>query len=239
MPFLFVDYDQGAGGEFFCYNLSLEESCIPVEKKILTKEKRTKIEDVFGQEFLKYNPKIFFKKSHPTLYELIPAHRTTPLAKELNLNFKSIRISSPTDTEFIKFFNYQKCKKVFFSKLPNKLYYVGELENLSRVSKNKDWIKQASYEMDYLSLFMLSKGVELTEENKKIFLEGLLTIEDEPNFNYDLIIPYENLFINTDKIKKNILNIFNINIKNNWLDQYKKDYEEYNTQIRFNDSIFL
>lgn len=240
MPFLFVDYDQGAGGEFFCHNLSLENGCIPLHITSVTSTNRTKIKDSFEQEFLKNPPQICFKNSHPELYDIVPSHRNTFVAKEFNLNFKSIRISFPKDENFCNFLNYQRCKKVLFSKMPNKRFFIGELDHLSRQTNNKEWIKKASYEMDYLSLLMLSRGIELTEENKKHYLNSLLSYrEDEPDFSYDLVIPYENLFTNIESVKKDILTTFGINIQKDWLVNFKKEYDEYNTQNRFNDSIFL
>ena len=55
MPWLFVDYDQGAGGEAFCLKLSQSPQC-----KTLRGEKfpngRTKVYDEFDQEWLKIVP---------------------------------------------------------------------------------------------------------------------------------------------------------------------------------------
>ena len=63
--------------------------------------------------------------------------------------------------------------------------------------------------------------------------------EPEPDFIYDLSINYEDLFLSTEKIKQDILNVFGITIKGNWLEKFKKDYDLYNTTIRSDDSIFL
>ena len=40
MPFLFVDYDQGAGGEYFCANLSRSPQCTEM-KNVLFGNGRT------------------------------------------------------------------------------------------------------------------------------------------------------------------------------------------------------
>ena len=54
MPFLFVDYDSGAGGEFFCEQLSQSKQCIKLTSKKY-ESGRTKVFDRFDQEFLKPN----------------------------------------------------------------------------------------------------------------------------------------------------------------------------------------
>jgi hypothetical protein len=55
-------------------------------------------------------------------------------------------------------------------------------------------------------------------------------LEIEPNFDYDLIIPYNDLFFNIDKVKQDIFNTFGIEITGPWLDTYRQNYEAWLSQ---------
>jgi hypothetical protein len=67
MPFLFVDYDQGAGGEFFCAQLSLSSQCVPLQVERFDTG-RSKVHDQFGQEFLKAAPNPRYQEPDPDLF---------------------------------------------------------------------------------------------------------------------------------------------------------------------------
>ena len=230
MPYLFVDYDQGAGGEFFCYSLSLENGCVPLPAES-TVRGRYKVIDAFNQEFIKKNPIVNYKKTSDDLYELVPSHRNTYIAKNIRLDFKSIRIKFPTAKNLIDYIVYQQVNKVLLAPLPSAKHFFGELEMLSRESKNKDWIKKASIHMDNLSLLLLANDVEPTPDNKQFALDTRFPKNyPEPDFDYDLILEYENLIYNTNLIKQQIHDKFGIKIQGNWLEQYKKNYDEYNTK---------
>jgi hypothetical protein len=96
MPFLFVDYEQGAGGERFCAGLSNSPQCETLDF-VRYDNGRTKVKDLFEQEFLKTQPNITAVKSHPALYTIVPTHRHTDLAKQLLEDVNTIRIQSPVD----------------------------------------------------------------------------------------------------------------------------------------------
>ncbi len=227
MPFLFVDYDQGAGGEFFCANLSRSEQCQTL-KSVLTPLKRTKIDDVFGQEFLKLIPNVSYKLSHPTLFDIVPTHRYTPTAKQLLGKIFSIRISNPKDEDLWKYLKYQQINKVLLAPAPSGKHFIGEIKGLIHYNSRKDWIKKIKRNMDDVSIILLSRGLDPTERVKQDYLNWLRCNKlPDPLYNYDLVIPYEDLFYNTDAVKKNIKNTFKIEITDNWLDQYKKDYDLY------------
>jgi hypothetical protein len=227
MPFLFVDYDQGAGGEYFCAKLSRSFQCRELGS-ITFQNARTKIIDLFGQEFLKTVPQPKYLEAHPTLFDLVPAHRTSILAKELLGNISSIRIANPSDEDLWQYLKHQQITKTKLSPMPTDAHLIGEVNMLMRSSSNNDWVRHVRKNMDGLSLILLSKGIEPTEANKKDYIEQLVSFkEPEPDFEYDLIIPYEDLFYNTEQIKINLKNIFNISINDNWLDKYKQDYDAY------------
>jgi hypothetical protein len=231
MPYLFVDYDQGAGGEFFCHKLSLEQGCVPLPTES-TAQERYKVFDVFNQEFLKRHPRVSYKKAHENFYEIVPAHQNTYIAKGIGLNFKSIRIEFPTTQSCIDFVLYQQVHKVLLAPLPSVKQFFGELETLQRDSNNSDWIKQTSIDMDYLTLFLLSKGIPVTSENKNYYLQQYLEKilqekKDKPKFDYDLIVEYESLIFDPDLIKKQIKETFGIEIQGDWLSQYKRNYDAY------------
>jgi hypothetical protein len=227
MSFLFVDYDQGAGGEFFCHGLSQSPECVPLTG-FQNSKNRTKINDVFGQEFLKIIPQPIVIASDSNLYHLVPSHRNTNLAYKILDNVFSIRIANPRDDDLGQYITYLRIEKVFNSPLPSGSHFIGELEMLARTTPNKNWIKQVKSNMDNLTLILLSKEIEPTNDNKEKYIQELTSIKDpEPNSKFDLIVPYEDLLYNTNKIKEEIKNTFNITVVGDWLEKYKKDYNAY------------
>ena len=229
MPFLFVDYDAGAGGEFFCANLSKSPQCNMLES-IRTYKNRTKVNDIFDQEFLKLKP-------HPkkvlsgSFYDIVPTHRNTPLANEFLGGVFSLRIANPTDSHLTQYLNFQRIQKLLRAPLPSPKHFFGELDNLMRVSKTKDWVRDARIGMDYIDLILLAHGIEINETNREQFIEqNFSSFEPEPEFDYSLSVPYEDLFFNTNKIKEDIKKIFSIDIVGNWLDTYKENYDVYCSQ---------
>ena len=227
MPFLFVDYDQGAGGESFCHGLSQSAECVTLSG-FRNSKNRTKINDIFGQEFLKTIPKPTSIDDNTTLYNLVPSHRNTHLAQSILKNVYSIRIANPTNEALWQYLKYQQIEKVFKSQSPSSQHFVGEIEMLTRGTLNKDWVKKVKSNMDYLTLRLLSKGIEPTDHNKEQYMQELISIrEPEPDYEYNLIIPYEDLFYNVDAIKEQIKSIFGIIVIGDWLEKYKKDYDAY------------
>ena len=229
MPFLFVDYDAGAGGEFFCANLSKSSQCNLLES-IQTFKNRTKVNDIFDQEFLKLvpRPKTILPGDR---YDIVPTHRHTQLATELLNEVLSLRIANPTDSNLIKYLNFQRIQKLLRSPLPSSKHFFGEIDNLIRVCKTKDWVQHARLSMDYIDLILLAHGLEINEQNRNRHIEqNYSSFESEPQFNYTLIVPYEDLFFNTNKIKEDIKKLFNIDIVGNWLDTYKENYDVYCTK---------
>lgn len=227
MSFLFVDYDQGAGGEFFCHGLSQSPECVRLTG-FRNSKNRTKINDVFGQEFLKTIPQPTVISNNAPLYNLVPSHRNTNLAQSMLENVFSIRIANPTEDDLWQYLKYQQVEKVFTSPLPSGKHFIGEIEMLARSTPNKDWIKHVKSNMDYLSILLLSKEIQPTKSNKEKYTQEVISHrEPEPNYNFDLIIPYEDLFYNTNRIKEEIKNIFNITVVGDWLEKYKKDYDAY------------
>jgi hypothetical protein len=102
---------------------------------------------------------------------------------------------------------------------------------LAREVGSDQWIRQAHINMDNAELVMLSRGIELTEENKNTFINEVVGEElTEPEYNYDLIVPYEDLFFNTVKIEQQLLDTFGIQIADDWLSAYRRGYDAYLTQ---------
>lgn len=225
MPFLLVDYDQGAGGEFFCANLSQSPQCKPLTVAQYNTG-RSKIQDCFGQEFLKPTPNPEILHADPILYELTPAHRSCHIAKKLLTDVHTIRIASPNpDSLYWKYLLEQRKKKVLLAPQPEGKYFIGELRVLINKTGRRDWIRYVNKNMDNLTLQMLADGVEPTEQNRTEYLDQLLVHYNEPNFEYDLIVPYEKLFTDTEWIKQQIKSCFGIDITQPWLDTYKTNYE--------------
>jgi hypothetical protein len=227
MPFLFVDYDQGAGGEFFCAKLSQSIQCVPLSTT-LYENGRSKTQDLFGQEFLKPVPTPEYIESHIDLYDLVPAHRSCHIAQAKFGKINSIRISNPPeDSDLWKYLIHQRVKKVLLARQPEDKYFIGELQVLINKTNNKDFVRRVNKNMDNLTLQMLADNIEPTEENRQCYLAKLLTQQPEPIFDYNLVIPYYDLFYNTTKIKQQIKEVFNIDITNNWLETYQQKYETY------------
>jgi hypothetical protein len=230
MPFLFVDYDPGAGGEFFCEQLSQSKQCVKLPSKKY-ESGRTKVFDRFDQEFLKPNaPEPKFLSAADGLYDIVPTHRLCELAKKLLGEIRTIRIASPDIEDNVwRFLKYQQRHKVFLSKLSPELF-LGEIKMLTRIATNTNFLKQVHSKMDWLEIKLLSMGVSNTNENRDYFISTNLMLEIEPNFDYDLIIPYNDLFFNIDKVKQDIFNTFGIEITGPWLDTYRQNYEAWLSQ---------
>lgn len=228
MPFLLVDYDQGAGGEFFCAKLSQSPQCVPLEVSHYDTG-RSKIQDRFGQEFLKPMPTPELLQADALLYELTPAHRSCHIAKQVLSDVYTIRIANPdTDSVYWHYLLEQRKKKVLLAPQPEGKYFIGELRVLIDKTGRQDWIRYVNKDMDNLTLQMLADGIEPTEQNRIEYLDQLLVQDQEPEFDYDLVIPYEMLFSNTKWITQQIKSCFGIDIIDPWLDTYRKNYEEYN-----------
>lgn len=230
MPFLFIDYDQGAGGEYFSAMLSTSEQCITLKFEEY-KNGRIKVFDKFDQEFLKSNaPQPNILESSIDLYDVIPTHRLCTLAEKLLGNIRTIRIASPDENdETWAFLKYQRKHKVLLSKLSTKLF-VGEIKMLARTTVNPNFLEQINIKMDNLDLRLLAENIEPTKENREFFLNSYCSHVLEPEFNYDLIIPFNDLLFDTEFVKKSILNTFGIKITGNWLDTYRKNYETWLSQ---------
>jgi hypothetical protein len=227
MPFLFVDYDQGAGGEFFCAQLSLSPQCVPLEVERFATG-RSKVHDQFGQEFLKAGPSPQYQEPHPDLFELVPMHRGQDLAASMYNPVHSIRIANPPeDSDLWQYLQHNRLKKVLLAPQPEGKYFIGELDVLIRKTNNRDFVKRVHKDMDNLTLQMLADNIEPTEQNRKQYLEKIMKQVSEPTCDYDLVIPYEKLFYDTAWIAHKIKQTFGIDITTPWLETYRRDYEAY------------
>ena len=227
MPFLFVDYDQGASGEFFCAQLSLSPQCVPLQVERFATG-RSKVHDQFGQEFLKAAPAPRYQEPHPDLFELVPMHRGLALAASMYNPVHSIRIANPPeDSDLWQYLQHNRLKKVLLAPQPEGKYFIGELDVLIRKTNNRDFVKRVHKDMDNLTLQMLADNIEPTEQNRKQYLEKIMQQVGEPACAYDLIIPYEKLFYDTAWITHQIKQTFGIDITTPWLETYRQDYETY------------
>lgn len=227
MPFLFVDYDQGAGGEFFCSELSKSPECITLESRRVSKD-RTKVIDIFNQEFLKPKPQISKLESDSTKYVLVPTHRHTSHAIQILDDVKSIRIANPTSEKYWKFLKAQQVKKVLLNIEPSSREFLGLVNILKQSAKDSNFLKKIKYGMDNLTLTLLSNGITPTEEAKNDYINQLYIDKPaEPDCNYDLIIRYEDLFVYPDQVKEKIEKTFNITITTEWLHSFRLQYDTF------------
>jgi hypothetical protein len=227
MPFLFVDYDQGAGGEYFCSQLSLSPQCVPLQVERFDTG-RSKVHDRFGQEFLKAAPSPEYQEPNSEHFELVPMHRGWKLATSMYDQIHSIRIANPDpDSELWHYLQHNRLKKVLLAPQPEGKYFLGELDVLIRKTNNRDFVRHVHKDMDNLTLQMLADNIEPTESNRKQYLEKIMKQVDEPACDYDLVIPYEKLFYDTAWIIHKIKQTFGIDIAIPWLETYRRDYEAY------------
>lgn len=221
MPFLFVDYDQGAGGERFCAGLGESPECerLPYQQ---FSNGRTKVHDLFNGAFLaKSHPTVQIKKSHPNLYTVIPTHRRTDYAKSILEDVHSIRIRMPEDPALQKQIIEQKINKVLLSPEPRPEYFLGELKILSEFENNRDFIKKVRRDMRNVELVLLSQGKDPTPESIEEYLQAVRTKHyPEPDYKYDLVIPYEKLAYDPKQIKQILNQQFGITVVGDWLASY-------------------
>ena len=232
MPFLFVDYDQGGGGEYLCSCLSQA----PESEKLhfhTFDSGRTKIQDVFDQEFLKPTPSTDL--DIPPLgekYLIVPSHRQTALAKKLLNNIRSIRIQYPTHKHYFDYLKHQQINKVLLCQEPTDFYFLGLLKILSQQHNNTGFLSKVNRSMDNLSLTLLAKNIEPTEENRKQYLSNLQIFKPvaEPDFDYDLTIPYEKLCSDPEAVAVDIQQQFDIAVDAKLLKKYQENFEQYQAQ---------
>lgn len=220
MPFLFVDYDQGAGGEKFCAGLSQSKECNKLEFTVY-ENGRTKVLDVFEQEFLKPRPVITKPINTNNNYTIVPCHRHTKLAQEILGPIKSIRIQMPKDEQMFQKIKDQQINKVLLTKEPTPQYFFGLVKILKETAKNPDFVRNIRYQMLTVEIILLSEGIEPTQENIDIYIQNIrLEKFPEPDFDYDLVIPYENLVSCPDQVAYEIKNNFGITVVGDWLKSY-------------------
>jgi hypothetical protein len=222
MPFLFVDYDQGAGGEKFCAGLSQSLQCEDIES-ICYPNGRTKVHDIFGQEFLKSTPNINPINSHHNLYTIVPTHRHTELATQLLKNVCSVRIQMPVDEHLRNHIVTQRINKVLLTHEPTPEYFFGLLKNTVADVGNTDFIKKVNIKMTTIEILMISRGIEVNPANIELWLDKIRNNygrQPEPNFNYDMVIPYENLVYNPNQVGAQLKSKFGIDVVGNWLSSY-------------------
>ena len=222
MPFLFVDYDQGAGGERFCAGLSESPECESLRYHQF-ENGRTKVHDIFQQEFLKTNPnpEIDIKNSHPELYTIVPTHRHTDLARSLLKDVHSIRIKPPEDKQLYQHMIEQQIKKVLMTREPTTEYFFGLLKILSNSACDKDFVRKVKYHMLTVEIMLLSQQIDPTPDAVEKYLHQVRTdVEIEPDQHYDLVIPYEQLAHNPEQVKQTLDQKFGITVVGNWLESY-------------------
>jgi hypothetical protein len=220
MPFLFVDYDQGAGGEKFCAGLAKSMQCEDI-KSVCYPNGRTKVYDVFDQEFLKPKPKIDLIKPHKMLYTIVPTHRHTSLAKQLLQDVQSIRIKMPQDELLYQHVINQRINKVLLTHEPTPEYFFGLVKILVKQVGNDDFVKKINIKMKTLEILMIAEGIDVTVDNIAEYLDKLKkTRYAEPVFEYDLVLAYEDLVRDPERVRSQLKTKFDIDVMGDWLKSY-------------------
>jgi len=226
MPFLFVDYDAGAGGEYFCSIVSQAPECVNL-KNFITEKNRTKVIDRFNQQFLLSAPNIQPLESHASRYDVVPTHRQTELAQQLLGPINSIRIKNPTDVVLKNYIRDQLLSKVLLVTEPTDAMYIGFVKQLLESATNPNFLQQINPGMDNLSLRLVSRGIEPSDENRAKWADRLTRTWPEPQYAYDLIVPYEQLITAPDQIVSDLKKTFDITLDVELLQKYRTDFDAY------------
>lgn len=227
MPWLLVDYDPGAGGESFCAELSKSPGCIPLDF-VVTDSQRTKVFDRFNQGWLIPHNTPAALDADPELWEIIPGHRCTDRAKETLQNCYSVRIQRPKDPTLWEYMVKQLETKVWLARESTQQHFQGTINHLYNLTGNNDVLEKTSIADDFLSLWLVAFGIEPNQTNRKIYLENFKNDHvAEPTSDFDLCIPYEDLFFNHDQVANNIQTTFGISIDQNWLCKYTQGFESF------------
>lgn len=212
MPWLFVDYDQGCGGEAFCAKLSSSPECETLQYEVF-KNGRTKVFDRFSQEWLKYKPNIKVVDCHPTLYSIVPIHGRTAEASNLLGKVYSIRIANPTDPELIKIIKDNLVHKTLKTEEPNPHYYYGVMRSLLPVAVDPKKLAKLPYGTQTIDLFLTAFGYEINDANRKQLEKNFREdVHPEPDYDYDLIIQYADLVNNKKFVCEQLYKTFGISL---------------------------
>lgn len=220
MPFLFIDYDQGMGGERFCAGISQSPQCETLTW-IDVGNNRIKVFDLFGQEFLKPTPKIQAIHSHPTLYSVVPTHRKIKFARQWLQDVKSIRLQLPDDDVLYQKIKQNQIDKVILAGSGTQELFFGNIHILDQKADDPDWKRHVRYSMTYVELYLLSQGIAPTKQNIDTHVNNLRSVRVmEPSLGWDLTIRYEDIVNNPDIVCKQIHNAFDIDIVGDWIYSY-------------------
>ena len=229
MPFLFVDYDQGAGGEYLCKVLSQAPQCVPLDS-FTSVNGSTKIKDVFNQELLKFYSDI---KEIPEIpadkYTIVPTHRHSFEIKKQIPNSKFLRIHRPKLQGFWYYQKMQQLRKTIVAHEPTDAMFVGFVKLLAVTADDPHkFASKVSRDMDNLELILLSHNVANTKQNRQNFINYALRARlSEPKGDFDCTIAYEDLILNAEIIAQQIQTCLNITVDVELLKKYKQDYETF------------
>jgi hypothetical protein len=234
MSFILVDYDHGCGGEYFSYTLSMSPQCHTLERKTINK--RTKVIDVFHQEFLKFHPKIDEIPILDEKHHIVPVHARTNFAKNLLTDCKSIRIKYPTQLNHHLY--VVKCieEKVLNQRHFNIQEWTGFVK-LYFDENNRENLKKINLKSNNFDIVLWSKGIEPTVENKKKYIQDLIDWfpRNEPTDEYDVIIEFSELIEDIDCIVRKIKDKLQIDIPRELILKYETEYKTF----RHYDSILV
>lgn len=192
--FIFVCYENGAGGENLCRRISDLPGCHTL--KYHKERKRTQVDDVFAKALIsratdQYARENLGKEIHipkiindSDLCHVVPSHISPDVLKKFYPNDLYVVINSPTDQYWLRKLNLRKYRYYFLSRPPSFRARVGEYEQYSPL-KNTDHIKQLlSSSMTILQIRCLSKNLPLTKQNYKKYFKNLLLDSHEYRLYY-------------------------------------------------------
>ena len=127
----------------------------------------------------------------------------------------------PVDDHLYQHIVNQRINKVFLTHEPTPEYFIGLLKNIVADVGNTDFIKKINNKMTTMEILMISQGIEVTPANIELWLDKIRNNRrPEPDFNYDMVVPYENLVYKPDHVVAQLKSKFGIDMSGDWLSSY-------------------
>jgi hypothetical protein len=127
----------------------------------------------------------------------------------------------PTDTVLYNRIIEHRINKVLLTREPTQEYFFGLLKILVESTNSRDFVKKVKYNMTTIEILLLSQGQEPTPAAIEQYLNDLRSVKYiEPDQQYDLIIPYEQLVFDPEQVYTKLNNKFGITVSSNWLATY-------------------
>lgn len=219
--FIFVCYENGAGGEGLCYKISQMPYCNTLNKKNETK--RTVVYDVFEKALVDRSADRFASErldkdlhipivtNDTDLCHVVPSHIAPSVLKKYYPSELYVVINSPTDQYWLRKLYLRKYRYHSLSVPQSLQARVGEYKQFAALTNNEH-AKALLSPMTNLQIRCLAKNIPVTKENCKKYFKKLESNEYRLKYTDDvntITIEFKDLFENNlqplfEKIHKHI-----------------------------------